>query len=189
MPGRALRRLYLLAEDQHGFFTARDAAANDVTHGALTKMAARGQIEQVHRGVYRLMNFPVSANDQYVAATLWPVGAQGVLSHESALDLLDLGDVNPSRIHITVPKSHRVRRTVPPLYVVHRANLRPEESVTFDGILVTLPSRAIEDALSNGLRDDLAMQAIDVARNRGYISEDEQRRLRKLVSSRRPAPR
>lgn len=187
MAGRALRRLYLLAEDQNGYFTAREAASVGIRHGAITKMAARGQIDQVHRGVYRLAQFPPSPHDQYVAATMWPVGTRGVLSHESALELLDLGDVNPDRIHITVPKSHRVRRRIPELYALHRADLRPEEIVTFYGIPVVTPTRAIEGALGNGLRDDLAMQAIDIARNKGYIRVEEHRRLRRLVSERRSA--
>ena len=36
------------------------------------------------------------------------VGKQNaVVSHESALDLLDLSDVSPDRVHLTVPRSRR----------------------------------------------------------------------------------
>jgi predicted transcriptional regulator of viral defense system len=185
MAGRALQRLYLLAEDQYGFFTTREAASLGIRPGAVTKMAARDQIKQVHRGVYRLTNFPRSPFDQYVAATLWPVGVRGVLSHESALELYGLSDVNPSRIHITVPSSHRVRRTVPELYVVHRADLNPEESLTYEGVPVVIPVRAIEESIADGLRDDLLIQALDTARDKGFVRESDDQRLRDLLAQRR----
>jgi predicted transcriptional regulator of viral defense system len=184
MPGRALRRLYLLAEDQHGFFTMREAASEGIRPGAITKMAARGQIEQVHRGVYRLATFPRSRFDQYVAATMWPIGVRGVLSHESALELFGLGDVNPDRIHFTVPKSHRVRRVVPELYVVHRDDLQPTEQVTYEAIPAVVPARAIAEALADGLRDDLVVQALDVARENGFVRAADEQRLRKLLAQR-----
>lgn len=38
----------------------------------------------------------------YMAAALWPQGIQGVLTHDTALDLWDVSDVNPAKIHITV---------------------------------------------------------------------------------------
>jgi hypothetical protein len=44
-----------------------------------------------------------------------------VISHDSALDLWDLCDVNPTKIHATVPKTSRVRR--PPAYAVHVRDL------------------------------------------------------------------
>jgi predicted transcriptional regulator of viral defense system len=37
-----------------------------------------------------------------MAAALWPQGIQGVLTHDTALDLWDVSDVNPAKIHITV---------------------------------------------------------------------------------------
>jgi len=35
------------------------------------------------------------------------------LSHETALDLHDLCDVNPAQIHLTVPAAYRLRRRIP----------------------------------------------------------------------------
>ena len=61
-------------------------------------------------GLYRLDPFPAHALDSYRKATLWPYGVEGVLSHETALDLYELSDVNPAMIHITVPKRYRLRR-------------------------------------------------------------------------------
>ncbi len=42
-----------------------------------------------------------------MAAALWPKGIQGVLTHDTALDLWDVSDVNPAKTHITVPHGHR----------------------------------------------------------------------------------
>ena len=53
-------------------------------------------------------------------AALWPGrGMRGVLSHETALDLYALSDVNPARIDITLPRAYRIRRDVPAAYRVH----------------------------------------------------------------------
>jgi predicted transcriptional regulator of viral defense system len=42
-------------------------------------------------------------------AALWPAG-RGVLSHDTALELHELCDVNPEKIHLTVPADYQPRR-------------------------------------------------------------------------------
>jgi hypothetical protein len=51
--------------------------------------------------------------------------ARGALSHETALDLYELCDVNPAAIHLTVLKGFRTRKQVPSAYRLHYANLTP----------------------------------------------------------------
>ena len=38
---------------------------------------------------------------------------RGVLSHDTALDLYELCDINPARIHITIPTAYRLPKAVP----------------------------------------------------------------------------
>ena len=104
--------------------------------------------------------------------TLWP-RRPGVISHDSALDLWDLCDVNPNRIHVTVPKSARLRRRVPPTYQVHERDLEPDELANIDGIPVVTPLRAILDGLERHLDRRLVNQAIDNADRRGLLLPGE----------------
>lgn len=105
-------------------------------------------------------------------ATLWP-RRLGVISHDTALDLWDLCDVNPAKIHVTVPKAARLRRTAPPLYEVHVRDLDPGDITRVEGIRVVVPARAILDGIERHLDRRLIDQAIEAARRRGLVTRDE----------------
>jgi predicted transcriptional regulator of viral defense system len=105
-------------------------------------------------------------------ATLWP-RRLGVICHDSALDLWDLCDVNPAKIHLTVPKTARIRRATPPGYVVHARDLDPGDVTRFEGIPVVTAYRAILDGTERHLDRRLIDQAIDSARRRGLLTHDE----------------
>ncbi len=98
-----------------GYVTTEDAAAVGVAADRLRKTAERGTLERIAYGLYRVPAVPVTALDQYMEATLWPRGG-GVLGHETALDLHDLCAVNPAKIHVTVRRDLRIRRSIPALY-------------------------------------------------------------------------
>jgi predicted transcriptional regulator of viral defense system len=38
---------------------------------------------------------------------------RGTLSHDTALDLHELCDINPAQIHITIPTAYRLQKPVP----------------------------------------------------------------------------
>lgn len=82
--------------------------------------------------------------------TLGPRGL-GVISHDSALDLWDLCDVNPSKTHVNVPKSARIRRQVPSLHRIYERDLDPEDITVEAGIRVVAPRRAILDGIDRHL--------------------------------------
>ncbi len=104
MPTRRFSELAETAADQFGLVTIDDAREVGYEPKTLVKLAGRGQLERVSRGVYRVPFVPGGAMQAYMAAALWPQGVQGVLTHDTALDLWDVGDVNPAKIHITVPQ-------------------------------------------------------------------------------------
>jgi len=96
--------------------------------------------------LYRLRAFPQSPLAQYIAASMWPLPMTGVISHETALDLLGLSNVNPSKIHLTLPTSLRIlRRVIPQLYVPNKADLESDEVTTLEGTTITTPVRAGPD--------------------------------------------
>jgi predicted transcriptional regulator of viral defense system len=169
MPGAVHNAIYQIAEEQNGYVTAAQAVDAEINPQTLVKMAERGVLERVSWGLYRLTQFPHSALDQYAEATLWPLTTRAVISHESALALYGLSDVNPAKIHITVPKSVRIRREVPKWLVLHRADLRASEWESHEGVPATTPERTIRDCHAAHLGPALIRQAIHDGRRTGHL--------------------
>jgi predicted transcriptional regulator of viral defense system len=137
------------------------------------------------RGVYRIAHYPADRLAQYREAVLWAQASQGperiALSHETALLLYGISDVNPSRVHLTVPKSARLRREHPEWIVIHRADLTPREISQHEGMPVTTVGRSVMDVLSTTHKTNIARQAITDALRKGLLNTVQAGNLRKLV--------
>jgi predicted transcriptional regulator of viral defense system len=181
MPGRLYARIYELAEPHHGYVTTADAEARGISRFALARMAERGVLERVFQGVYRLSHFPLSPVAQYMEATLWPRSARGVLSHDTALRVHEISDVNPTKIHLTIPPDVRTHRTVPRVYQLHHADLAPTEIDVIDELPVTTPVRTIRDCQARGLGPALVRAAIADGRRSGKLSRREADQLTREV--------
>jgi predicted transcriptional regulator of viral defense system len=177
MPGARYEAVFEVAADQYGYVTVDQAREAGVAPKTLHAMARRGTLEHVSNGLYRVSAISPSARAELMEASLWPRGVRGVISHESALVLHDLSDVNPARIHITVPRSHRILRSVPSMYVVHRADLAPREVEYVDGIPVTSPVRTLRDCHEAHLGRALVRQALEDGVRRGLIGTTDARLL------------
>lgn len=178
MPGRIFTELADVANDKHGFITPDDARAAGIDPMNLVRMAERGQIERRSNALYRFTLFPPGPLDAYVEATLWPRGTDGVISHESALELYELSDVHPRRIHLTVPRGYRIRREVPRAYRIHHEDLDPREIGRLEGIPIVTPEHAIRQASRADLGPALIAQAIDHGEQNGRLTGRKARRLR-----------
>ena len=114
MPRSRIHELLVLAEENDGLVTASQARAIGIVDSVLARMTRRGKLERVARGVYRTPYFPADRFYQYRQAILWACASRGpekvALSHETALAVYGISDVNPARVHITVPKDARLRR-------------------------------------------------------------------------------
>jgi predicted transcriptional regulator of viral defense system len=181
MPGREYEKATELAADQHGYLTTAQALESGISRDTLRKMAKRGALERVSWGVYRVPTFPFSPLAQYMAACLWPAGPVGVVSHQSALAIRDLSDVNPAKVHITLPEGFRVRRKIPEYLSIHHANLSNEEIGSHEGIPATTVRRTIEDCFRAHLGPALLRQAIEDGKRLGYLRSEEARRLERRV--------
>lgn len=178
-----------MALGQHGLVTARQARELDIDPVRLRQMVRRGVVERVSRGVYRFVLAPETRLADYAAATLWPQGVSAVLSHETALDLHELCDVNPEKIDLTIPSSHRVRRrAVPERYRLHARDLTPREQTFLEGIPIVTPARAILDGIEIPLRASLIRQAIDTLRSRGELGARDEESLFAALHARRDDP-
>ena len=186
MKPRILDRLLEAGGAQRGYVTAADAKDLDVNPTELRKLAARGRLARVAQGLYRLPTFPRAANDELMEATLW-AGRRGVISHDSALRLHDLCDVNPVRIHVTVPSNYRPRKAGGQRYRIWPRDLGPQDLDEVDGIPVVAPARAIADGIDAALESTLVEQAIRTARERRLVTTKEERELRRRLAHRQSA--
>jgi predicted transcriptional regulator of viral defense system len=184
MPGKNFDKLALIAAEQQGLVAAADARGAGIDPHRLVDMERRGTIERVDRGLYRFPLLDARPElGQLAQATMW-ADRRGVLSHDTALDVHELCDVNPAQIHLTIPTSYRLQKSVPRLYAVHRRDLEKGEKTLHEGIPIVTPRRAILDGLESGLRTDLLRQAIDTAHRRGQLNGPELHRTRRLLEER-----
>jgi predicted transcriptional regulator of viral defense system len=183
MPGRTFTTLLERAQDQYGYLTPDDARALDIDPTQLRLMASRDTLEHLGHGLYRMREVPPTPLDSYMEAVL-RTGRRGVISHETALDLYEVSDVNPASIHLTVPKGFRTRKQLPRSYRLHFADLPADAVSSYEGIPIVTAEQAIRGGVEQALGWHLIDQAIRNARARGLVDTPTAKRLRAL----RPTP-
>lgn len=177
-----------VAVENHGYVTARDAVAAGIDPVVLRKLVAAGRLERTAQGVYRVPILASGPHSAFAEAIAWTRG-RGVISHESALDLLDLCDVNPPLIHLTVPRNYAPRRRGGELYRVWRRTLNPASITTYDGLPVVRPADSIRDCLAYGTDARLLRQAAETALREGYLTVEERESLDAQIDARRQTGR
>lgn len=177
MPGKTTEKLLEHAQVQYGFVTPEDARELGVDPAQMPPMAARNLLERHARGIYRMPLVPPTQLDPYMEAVLL-TNRKGTLSHATALDLLDLCDVNPSAIHLTVPKTFRTARSLPASLKLHKKALEMSEIRLFEGIPIVAAAEAVEGGIEMGLGWGLIDQAIETARGQGLITRQTAASLR-----------
>ena len=160
--------LYQVAEQQAGYFTARQARQAGFSPSLLSYHVGTGRFERVRPRVYRLVRFPASEHEDLYVAWL-QAGPYSVISHDSALALYDLSDRLPDRIHITVPRTSSRRR---PELQLHTKRLEPEDVTRYEGLPVTSVPRTLVDVAAAGLADEQVRQAIYEALRRGLVARE-----------------
>ncbi len=168
-------KLFELASEQGGYFTAGQARQCGFSHALLAHHAReRGRFTRVRRGLYRLRQFPPAPREDVLAAWLALDREEAVVSHDSALDLLGLSDVVPEVVHVTVPRSKRYRPAAPGVRVhtTTRAML-PSDVVVREGMRVTAPVRAILDAAEAGTAPEQVIAAAVQAMEQGLATRQQ----------------
>lgn len=179
-----LERLREVALDQHGFVTTAQAVEEGVSHAELSTMVSRGRLARVAHGVYRVPQVAETAFDQYQLAVLRTGVPEACLSHDTALDVWDMSDINPSRVHVTVGRHRRIRRSGGEVFLVHREDLEPEQITWWEGIrTVTVPT-AIEQCIAAGVPTYLLRQALERAGRTSLLPADERERLTQMLEVR-----
>ena len=180
----ASKRLYEIAEGQHGFFTTKEAKAAGFAENTHPYHVQAGNWIREHRGIYRLASFPRGERPDLMLWSLWSrnrrESAQGVYSHQTALSLHDLSDAMPSKLHLTVPKSFRRNSEIPHVLVLHFSDLAQSDIGAVHGVRVTKPVRTILDLLGGGEVPLATLrQALFEGLRRGLIRRSEIAEARK----------
>jgi len=159
------RRLLEIASTQSGYFTAAQALGVGYSYPAQGYHTHRGNWLRVDRGIYRLPEWPIESREDLVRWTLWS-RERAVVSHETALSVHELGDVNPAKVHLTVPPNFRQSD---PGVVLHRGELSNVDFEEHSGYRVTTPLRSLLDVAS-GLDLDQFARAIAEGLERGLTT-------------------
>jgi predicted transcriptional regulator of viral defense system len=163
--------LYPVAEQQAGYFTTAQARAAGYSQRQLTYYVRTHRFDRIRAGIYRLTHYPASAHEDLFLAWL-QVGPQAVISHESALALYELSDALPTAVHLTISPQMSRRHGALRL---HTSHLSADETAWFGGLPVTTVPRTILDVAASGLAEELVVQAIHQALERGLVLADNLR--------------
>jgi predicted transcriptional regulator of viral defense system len=183
--GSPSSRLFEIASEQGGYFTAAQAQACGFSRALLAHHAKTGRFLRVRQGLYRIREYPSSPREDVIAAWLAAGKESALVSHESALDLLGLSDVVPEVVHLTVPRSKRFRKA-PGGVAIHTTTRRigKRDIVTREGIRLTGPVRSIVDAAEAGTAPEQILSAVRQALDRGAATQSSLVRAAKVRGGR-----
>jgi hypothetical protein len=174
----ASRRLFDFAEQQQGFFTTKQAKAAGFAENTHPYHVQAGNWVRERRGIYRLALFPAADRPDLVLYALWSRNrdeeVEGVYSHQTALSMYDLSDLNPAKLHMTVPSDFRRNSEIPGILVLHYANLPENDVQTGSGFKFTRPLRTVLDLIESGtVERNFIRQAIRQAVEQGLITRQQ----------------
>lgn len=179
------REFLALCRHQHGIVTSAQAHRTGVSNVELHRMVLKGDLARLRRGVYRHEAVPLQLNEELKAAwqSLYPeMTAEerlqnlqfGVVRGESAAEVLQMGDLYPSRHSFFVPPGKKANAADIEL---KRSPLSPEDVTVVDGLPVTTPTRTVIDLLEELHEPDHIAEAIRDAADRGLsVDTDAVRR-------------
>lgn len=171
------RRLFNLAAQQGGYFTAAQAKSLGYSYQAQAHHVAAGNWHRIDRGLFRLAEWVPELHDDLIRWTLWSKD-RAVMSHETALAVQGIGELESPRIHITVPPGFSM---VDDAVVIHHADLPDEDIVEQAGFRTTTAVRSLVDVAAAGAEEDQLARAIQEAAEAGRLTLRQLRTRAELV--------
>jgi predicted transcriptional regulator of viral defense system len=160
------RRLFNLASQQGGYFTAAQAKSIGYSYQAQAHHVGAGNWHRVDRGLFRLAEWVPELHDDLIRWTLWSKN-RAVISHETALAVHGIGEFESRRVHLTVPPGYSMRDDA---VILHHADLPVEDIVQQAGFRTTTLLRAIIDVAAAGADEDQLARAIQEGRDGGLLT-------------------
>lgn len=164
------RRLWEWALDQYGYVTTADATQLGIPPVELRKLAGRGLLNRIDRGLYRFPDMPPTPRDMFMEATLW-TGPGAALGFDAVLALHDLALANPRTLRVIT--AERVRKAHPrdDITIVTR-RLPSADLTTYFRIPSTTVARALIDCRDLIMPDRL-LEATEQAWREGLLLTPE----------------
>lgn len=160
------RRLFDLVSGQAGYFSAAQALDLGYSYQAQAHHVAAGNWLRVDRGIFRLAEWVPGEHDELARWTLWSKG-RAVVSHESALEVHDIGEFESRRVHLTVPPGFTMRDEA---LALHFAKLPVSDVLERPGFRVTTPLRSLIDVAAGGPDEEQLARAISEAQQKGLLT-------------------
>ncbi len=178
-------KLFEVADHQQGYFTSQQAEECGISRSNFHFRIRSGEWVKSLRGIYRLARYPVTDRSELVLWVLWSRdrrgNPQGVWSHETALDIHEISDVMPSKMHMTVPLTFRKRVATPKHLKLHFATLTKSDVETWQGYQVTTPLRTLIDVIEEGIvPEEQVEQAIRDGLRTGILNERDLNKITQL---------
>lgn len=173
------------ALEQGGFFTADQAIKLGFSQKNHHYYVKRGLWEKVIRGIYRFI--PIESElSEYWLWYLWSIDRskkpQAIFSHETALLMYGLTDLNPEKIHITVPKKFRKGTDIPKILFLHKSDFDITDTKTINGLRVTTVQKTLIDIIDEErVSDEFIEQATKEALSKGLLSKADIKKIEKLA--------
>jgi|SRR5665647_784305 len=178
MMTNVVARVSQLAAGQWGLLTTAQAASEGITRLQLARLADAGVLERLGRGVYAATS---AAGEHLGLRAAWlsldPTrtaeerlgnpNVAGVVSHASAADLHNLGDLLNDEHEFTLPQRKQTRREG---IRVHRGDLTEQDVTIVAGLPVTTEERTIADLLRAGNDPEHVAQIIGQGVRRGVVN-------------------
>jgi len=178
-----IEKLLPIAADQYGYFSSKQASCLDVTPTNIKNLVKRCSLEVVYDQVYKIDSFPFYENSQLASAIAWTDGF-GCLIDETALELWNICDINPRKIHIGVPTNYTKTKEVPKLFVIDHIDTDQLFIWAVQNIPIIMPADAIDRCIDKYVRSDLLLQAIDTACKIGEMTYGREDGLRSKLRNR-----
>jgi len=158
--------LQRLAFSQAGYVTAAQALDLGYSYQAQKYHVDSGNWLRVDRGLFRLPDWPAAPEDQWVRWTLWSED-RGVVSHDSAALVQDLGELDPRHVHLSVPIDFRA---VDPAVVTHPTELPTGDVLDNGAWRVTTPLRTLLDLAGSDTTQEQLTAAVAAALEQGLTT-------------------
>lgn len=145
-------RLESIAEDQFGFFTAKQAIAAGFPSGLHISFLRNQRWEKIDWGLFRFPNLPITPESQMYRWLMWSrkrdEQIHSAISHNTALYLYGLSTAQPAIIDLTVPPPFR--KKYPSEVRIHFDETLTEANIiTQMNIRTTSPLRTLQDIWEN----------------------------------------
>ena len=160
------RRLFGLAAQQGGYFTAAQAKRLGYSYQAQAYHVDAGNWHRIDRGLFRLAEWVPELHDDLRRWIAWSKD-RAVISHETALSVHGVGEFESARVHLTAPLGFTMRDDA---VVIHHAALPDIDVMQHAGFRVTTVARSLVDVAAEGADEEQLAQAIEDATAAGLTT-------------------